>query len=65
MSAMVKGWNRGLVDGDYTADDAESWSTWSDSLAARWPEATLLQLFRVTAEGEREVFEGEGDDDDA
>lgn len=65
MSAMVKGWDRGLVDGGYTMGDAEAWQAWSDSMAARWPEATLLQIFKMTDEGEFEAFEGEGDDDDA
>jgi hypothetical protein len=49
---MIKGWDRGLVDGDYTMDDAEAIQSWAEGFVARWPEATLLQLIAMTEAGE-------------
>lgn len=51
MPNMVKGWNRGLVDGDYTQDDAEAWQAWAEGLVDAHPEATLLQLIAITRNG--------------
>lgn len=48
---MIRGWNRGLVDGDYTADDAEGWQRWAEGIVDAYPEATLLQLIALTDRG--------------
>lgn len=53
---MVKGWNRGLVDGGYTMDDAEGWARWAEGIVDAYPEATLLQLIALT---ERGSFDGD------
>jgi len=47
----MKGWNRGLVDGDYTADDAEGWQRWADGIIENGPELTLCQLLALTTRG--------------
>lgn len=47
----MKGWNRGLVDGDYTADDAEGWTRWADGIIETGPELTLCQLLALTERG--------------
>lgn len=53
---MIRGWDRGLVDGDYTMDDAEGWTRWADGIAAEAPELTLCQLLALT---ERGSFDGD------
>lgn len=47
----MKGWDRGLVDGDYTADDAEGWTRWADGIIENGPELTLCQLLALTTRG--------------
>lgn len=53
---LIKGWDRGLVDGDYTMDDPEAWGVWADRVADAMPEATLLQLLALS---ERGTFDGD------
>lgn len=56
MPRMVKGWDRGMVDGDYSADDCEAWAAWAEGIVEAYPEATLLQLIAIT---ERGSFDGD------
>lgn len=53
---MIRGWDRGLVDGDYTMDDAEGWERWAAVIVENRPELTLCQLLALT---ERGSFDGD------
>lgn len=59
----ANGWERGTVDemGFADCDAPEAWQAWADGIVERHPEATLLQLFRMTETGEFVAFESEAE----